>query len=177
MDLYIIALVSLTLTYLWYGGRLLYPSGEPLFLGKPTMNDIRNQVIKFYSEIWNKKNFQEIEHILDQDIIFRGSIGETKHGVKGFEEYVSYIHNRLSDYHCEIEELVVDKDKAFAKMMFSGKHSGEFLGFQATYNFVSWSAAALFSFKKGKVANLWVLGDLTNLKLQLDQKNTYSDSR
>ena len=131
------------------------------------MNKIESQVRRFNSEIWNKMNLQEIPSILSSDFEFRGSIGLTKHGHDGFQEYVLYIHGALENYHCEIEEIVIESNKAFAKMLFSGIHKGDFMGYPATNKQVSWSAAALFNFTDGKVSSLWVLGDLSNLDQQL----------
>ena len=52
-------------------------------------------------------------------------------------------------------------------MLFSGIHTGMFMGYPATSKCVSWSAAALFNFTNDKVTSLWVLGDLTSLERQL----------
>lgn len=131
------------------------------------MNEIESQVRKFYSEIWNKKNLHEIPNILERDFEFRGSIGQSKRGHKGFEKYVHFIHGALSNYHCEIEDIVIENNKAFAKMVFSGNHTGLFMECSATNQLVSWSAAALFTFNNDKVSSLWVLGDLVNLQQQL----------
>lgn len=54
-------------------------------------------------------------------------------------------------------------DRAFAKMRFGGCHVGVFGGFQPTGRPVEWLGAALFRFEAGRIAELWVLGDLTGL--------------
>lgn len=134
------------------------------------MNETELQVRKFYSEIWNKKNLQQIPNIIEPNFEFRGSVGHTKHGHDGFQEYVLFIHDALTDYHCEIQDIVIEPNKAFAKMLFSGIHTGEFMGYAATHKNVSWSAAALFNFNNGKISSLWVLGDLVSLEQQLNLK-------
>lgn len=131
---------------------------------------IESQVKKFYTEIWNQRNLDEIPNVLESDFEFRGSIGEYKQGHDGFKDYVNLIHSGLSDYHCEIEELVIENNKAFAKMKFSGIHTGLFLEYEATHQSVSWSAAALFTFNNDKIASLWVLGDLVGLQAQLSSQ-------
>ena len=52
-------------------------------------------------------------------------------------------------------------------MQFSGTHSGPFLGHAPTGKRVSWQGAALFTFRGGRIAELWVLGDLAALEAQL----------
>ena len=73
----------------------------------------------------------------------------------------------LGDYHCQIEDLVVEGTKAFAKLRFSGVHRGLLLGHPATGRSVAWAGAALFTIDGDKIKSAWVLGDLQGLVLQL----------
>ena len=131
------------------------------------MSIYEKQVRKFYSEIWEKKRLAEVPRVLHQDFVFRGSLGQEKQGYSGFIEYLESIHSALSDYRCLIEDLVVESETVFAKMLFSGNHQGTLLGYSSTNKQVLWAGAALFKFSGGKVSSLWVLGDLKSLELQL----------
>ena len=134
------------------------------------MNIYETQVRTFYSEIWNNRNLAEIPNILHENFLFRGSLGQEKKGHEGFKEYVNYVHSALSHYTCIIEDMVVQPEKVFAKMLFTGIHNSEFMGFQATGEKVSWPGAALFTFSGSKVTSLWVLGDLKTLEMQLNKR-------
>lgn len=134
------------------------------------MNNHEEQVRKFYTEIWNKKNYEEISNVLHKDFSFRGSLGQEKKGHEGFKEYANLVHSSLSDYQCIIEELVAQSDKVFAKMIFTGIHNSKFMSYSATGKQVSWAGAALFTFSGDKVSSLWVLGDLKSLEKQLAKK-------
>ena len=90
-----------------------------------------------------------------------------KHGHEGFRAYVNHVHSALSNYKCIVEDLVSQPEKVFAKMIFTGIHDSEFMGYPATGKRVSWAGAALFTFSGNKVTKLWVLGDLKNLEQQL----------
>ena len=52
-------------------------------------------------------------------------------------------------------------------MRFAGKHRAEFLGIAATGRQITWTGAAFFRFEDGKIAELWVLGDLVELRRQM----------
>ena len=132
------------------------------------MTIFEQQVRTFYSEIWDKQNFDEIPNVLNADFVFRGSLGQEKKGFDGFKEYVLSVHAALSHYRCLIDDLVVEPNKVFAKMTFNGIHTAEFLGYAATNMRVTWAGAALFKFTNGKVTSLWVLGDLKTLEQQLE---------
>ncbi len=131
------------------------------------MTTRKNQVRKFYQVIWNQYDISAVPSVLHKDFTFRGSLGDEKHGHMGFIEYMDKVHNALGDYQCTIEELVAEGDKVFAKMLFTGIHQKEFLGYRPTLRHVNWHGCALFSFDRELVTDLWVLGDLKNLEAQL----------
>jgi steroid delta-isomerase-like uncharacterized protein len=121
----------------------------------------------FYEEIWNRGNKAKIPELLHEDFIFRGSLGQTKRGHNGFAEYVEFVRDALSEYRCELQEIVCEGSKVFAKVLFSGIHRKEFLGYPATFKRVEWIGAALFKFDGNKISDLWVLGDVNALRQQL----------
>ncbi|MFV2033148.1 MAG: ester cyclase [Gammaproteobacteria bacterium] len=135
------------------------------------MDQYEAQVRKFYAEIWDKKNLAEIPNILHSDFLFRGSLGREERGHEGFATYVNDLHSALSDYHCLIEDIVVQPGKVFAKMLFGGVHDAEFMGYPATHKKISWAGAALFRFSGLKISQLWVLGDLKSLEQQLSHSS------
>ena len=92
----------------------------------------KSAITVFYEEIWNQRNKSRIPDICLEDFSFRGSVGQTKRGHAGFAEYVDLITEALGDYRCDIQDIVAEGDKAFAKMLFSGIHRGEFLGYAPT---------------------------------------------
>lgn len=126
-----------------------------------------DQVRKFYEKIWNSKSTETIPDVLHEDILFRGSLGQECKGHAAFKEYLEMIHDALSDYKCEIEDMVSESNKVFTKMTFSGVHTGEFMGYKPSAKKVFWSGAALFTFSADKIVEIWVLGDLTSLQEQL----------
>ncbi len=133
---------------------------------------IKKQVRRFYEQLWNARDLEAVPSILCEDFTFRGSLGQTKRGHDGFAEYVDLVHMALADYRCDIEELVAEGEKVFAKMTFTGIHRGEFMGYLPTQRRLSWSGCALFRFSGDLVADLWVLGDLKSLDEQLQRNAT-----
>jgi predicted ester cyclase len=125
----------------------------------------------FYEQIWNCGNQAKIPELLHESFTFRGSLGQTKRGRDGFAEYVEFVRDALSEYRCEIQEIVCEGSKVFAKVLFSGVHQKEFLGYPATFRRVEWLGAALFKIEGNKFSELWVLGDLDTLREQLSAEN------
>jgi len=129
--------------------------------------NLRDSVRAFYKDIWNRHDKSRIPDLLHEDFTFRGSLGEKKSGHAGFAEYVDRVHTALGDYRCDIEEIIIEEGKAFARMKFSGVHQAELMGCTATNKRVEWAGAAVFTFRAGKLCDLWVLGDLHGLLQQL----------
>ncbi len=107
--------------------------------------------------------------LLAIDFSFRGSLGPELKGHEAFKEYVRAIRGALSDYRCEILTCITEANQAFARMRFSGCHTAEFRGYQATGKRVQWHGAALFRFEEDRIAELWVLGDLAGLDEELER--------
>lgn len=48
------------------------------------------------------------------------------------QRMVTTIRDALDDYHCEIHSMVVEGNKAFCRMRFTGRHTGNLLGYPAS---------------------------------------------
>lgn len=120
-------------------------------------------VTDFYERIWNAGDFAAIPELLAEGFLFRSSLGYELRGHQEFRDYVCSVHGSLSNYRCDILDCVTEGYRAFARMRFSGLHTGIFRGFQPTHKQVQWLGAALFHFKLGVISELWVLGDLASL--------------
>ena len=127
----------------------------------------RELVEAFYFEVWNQADEDRAREILAESFRFRGSLGAERVGPDGFIAYMRDVHRALGDYRCVIDELVTDGDRAAARMRFTGKHRAEFLGVAATGRQITWTGASFFRFEDGKIADLWVLGDLVELRRQM----------
>ena len=128
---------------------------------------VRELVGRFYDELWNKVRLESAGEILHPSVSFRGSVGQGASGPQEVCGYVTMVTRALSTYRCDVIELVVDGERAAAKVRFSGVHEGIFLGFPPTGRAVEWVGAAFFSADEGLLRNIWVLGDLDSLRVQL----------
>jgi predicted ester cyclase len=93
--------------------------------------------------------------------------GLDKVGHEGFARMVSGIHAALAEYHCEIHSMVVEGNKAFCRLRFSGRHCGNLMGYPPTQQVVSWMGATEFTCINGKILKVWELGDMKTLEEQL----------
>ena len=130
-------------------------------------NRNRELIERFYYEMWNRFDKTLIPVLLANDLEFRGSLGQVKHGHAEFAEYMDFIERAFPDFTNDIQEFISEGDKAFARLSYSGTHSGELFGVAPTGRRIQYADAAVFRFRGDRLAAVWVLGDLFGLLSQL----------
>lgn len=129
--------------------------------------EIHDLVRLFYGRLWNEVDFAVADELLHADVTFRGSVGVGANGRREVCDYVRMITTALSGYRCDIMSLIVEGDRAAAKVRFSGTHTGDFLGYPPTGRHVEWMGAAFFMAAEHRLRDIWVLGDLETLRARL----------
>lgn len=127
----------------------------------------RATVRRYYEELWNRWNFDLADEILAPEIRFRGSLGTEVRGIEEFAAYMRTVQTVFPDFHNRIDELIVERDLASARLTYEGTHRGTIFGAPPTDRRISYAGAAFFRFSGGRIAEGWVLGDLHGLQKQL----------
>ena len=117
--------------------------------------------------MWNNWNKAVMPEIMHEDIRFRGSLGKAHSGYSGLSDYIDFIRDAFPDFTNEIELIISEGEQSFAKLTYSGTHRGEVFGTKPTNKRISYTGCAIFSFRQGKIAEVWVLGDIYGLINQL----------
>ena len=64
--------------------------------------------------------------------------------------------------------MIAAGDQAAARMSFYGRHRGRFFGMEPSGREIRWSGAAFFKTRGGTITELWVLGDIEEVRRQLE---------
>jgi len=155
-------------------------SESSLYISEPSVTNIpvgdeslatieitRELVKRFISDIWNRGEVELIPEVCHPSLRFNGHVGMDRVGHDGFARMVTTVREALTDYHCEIHSMVVETNKAFCRLRFTGKHTGNLLGYPPTGKTVAWMGASEFTCKNGKILKVWELGDVKSLEEQL----------
>lgn len=124
-------------------------------------------VTAFYTDLWNRWDDACVDLLLADDCTFRGSLGDQTHGRDGWRRYRDLVRAGSSDFHNEVQTLVVDGDRAAARLWYTGIHDGPLGGMPPTGRRFGYAGAAFFTARDGQLADVWVLGDLAGLRAQL----------
>jgi predicted ester cyclase len=64
--------------------------------------------------------------------------------------------------------VIAAGDHAAARMVFYGRHRGKFFGIEPSGQEIRWNGAAFFKTRDGTIIELWVLGDIEEVRRQLE---------
>ena len=81
----------------------------------------RSLVKRFIADIWNRGEVDLIPEVCSSSLRFNGNTGFDRVGHEGLARMVNTIREALDDYHCEIHSMVVENNKAFCRLRFTGK--------------------------------------------------------
>ena len=82
----------------------------------------RSLVKRFIADIWNRGEVDLIPEVCSSSLRFNGNTGFDRVGHEGLARMVNTIREALDDYHCEIHSMVVEHNKAFCRLRFTGKY-------------------------------------------------------
>ncbi|HET9875514.1 MAG TPA: ester cyclase [Mycobacterium sp.] len=128
---------------------------------------VHDLVRRFYQRLWNDWDDAAVDDTLAANLTFRGSLGKWTSGRDEWRAYRDQIRCGAPDFRTEIIDLIVEGHRAAAHLHFSGTHLGPLLGIPATGRAFSYQGAAFFTVTDGLITDVWVLGDLDNLRRQL----------
>ena len=131
------------------------------------VNAVTDLVHSFYDDLWNRWDDGLVPAVLSPTFEFRGSLGTVSIGRDGWLDYRVVVRSGAADFHNEVVSLVVEGDRAAARLRYTGTHTGPLLGLPATGRRFTYAGAAFFTAADGLLTSAWVLGDLDGLRSQL----------
>ncbi len=132
-----------------------------------TKRQTQQLVETFYRELWNAWREELIEQLLHPRLAFTGSMGVETEGREEFRQYYNMVRGAFPDFNNRLDELVVEGNRAAARLTFRGTQLGPLFEHTATDREICYHAAAFFEVEDGKFRRIWVLGDRQALFSQL----------
>jgi len=126
-------------------------------------------IISYYENLWNNKDKSFIDKLLDENIVFRGSLDIETQGKQEFENYFDMIIEAIPNLFHAVELMITEEDVVSARAVYNGTHMGKLLDFEPTGNRIRYHGASFFKIANDKIIEIWVLGDLNSLNKQLSK--------
>ncbi len=126
--------------------------------------------IRELHELWNSGDLEKIPEIYSEEFVAHMPKGWEQsefRGHAGVKNAVLRVRGAFSDWHEEIEDIVVSKNKVVTRYVSTGKHTGPFLGVKPTNLFVKIDEISIYHLKDGLVVEQWCLTDDLSMARQL----------
>ena len=86
-----------------------------------------------------------------------------------YADHVREMQSAYGNFEFEIEELIAEGDKVYARWSHRGKHLGEISGYPATGKPITQLTSCVYRVENGLIVEYWIQIDRLGIELQLRQ--------
>ncbi len=122
---------------------------------------------RFYDEVVNKGNLDEIDARIAQDLIEHNPPPGVPSGPEGMEQSVAMFRAAFPDIRVTIHDTLAEGDKVVVRATASGTHRGELMGIPATGRRIAVDEIHIVRCIDGKVVEHWGVEDSLGMMQQL----------
>jgi len=136
-----------------------------------SIEDNKN-IIRRYQEAYNNNNLDALDEVVAVNVLTPKIMPGIPSGLEGAKA----VHQRsllgMPDFHTRIDDLVAEDDKVVARVTMTGTHTGDFWGFPATGNKVTFTGIYIARIENGKIVEHWGEEDGISLMQQIGSTPT-----
>jgi predicted ester cyclase len=129
--------------------------------------DYNRKLILQYHEIWNTGQTEKLNEIMAPDFVCHYLTDVEWKGIAGAETEILNWRKLFPDWHEEVVDVIIEKDKVVTRYNSTGTHSGTYEGIDSTGTKVMIAETSIYRIKDGKLAEQWCFPDDLGLKNQL----------
>lgn len=136
----------------------------------PEKRKSMRHTIKALHALWDSGDVARIPEIYSENFVAHMPKGWERSefvGHSGVAEALQRIRNAFPDWHEEIADLILSKNRAVTRYVSTGTHRGRFIGLEATGRKITIDEISIYRFEEGLVAEQWCLTDDLSLAKQL----------
>jgi steroid delta-isomerase-like uncharacterized protein len=103
----------------------------------------------------------------DCEIMDMGDVSSALRGRAGIRQYLEEFYSTMTDLSLELNNIVVQGDRAVVEMVITARHVGELAGVQATNRRFSFHACVCYGIRDGMIAEERVYYDMSEVERAL----------
>jgi hypothetical protein len=123
-----------------------------------------------FIELFNKgktATMNGMDQLYTADFIYHSGSGVELRGLNNFKQYWGSIFNAFPDIHFNLNDIIVEGDKAVIRFTITGTHLGAYMGVPSTNKKVTNWAIEIQHNAGGKLVETWLRWDTLGLMQQL----------
>ena len=129
-------------------------------------------IIRRYQEAYNNNDLDKLDEVVAVNVLTPKIMPGVPSGLEGAKA----VHQRsllgMPDFHTRIDDLIAEDDKVVARVTMTGTHTGDFWGFPATGNNVTFTGIYIARIENGKIVEHWGEEDGIGLMQQIGSTPT-----
>jgi C-1 hydroxylase len=90
-----------------------------------------------------------------------------KQGQELIKQFIVMLYKGFPDYHATIEDIIAEGDKVWARVTYTGTHTGEYLGFPPSGKKISYNSVTIKRVVDGKMVEGWTVNDMLDFFKQI----------
>ena len=130
------------------------------------MSDAKTVILRIFDEVINQGRVDVLPELFTEDFLDHGPMGDMK-GRDVFAQLVEQWRSAVPDVHCEVENIIVDGDRAAWVVRTTGTHTGDELGFPATGKSFETVSPNMGVLRDGKAAEHWAEQGMFSMLVQI----------
>jgi steroid delta-isomerase-like uncharacterized protein len=123
-------------------------------------------VVRWFEEVWNKGRSDAIDEMFAADGVAHG-LGEDLHGPDAFKTFHAAFRQAFPDVRVQVEDVIAEGDRVAYRLIASGTHRGDGLGFAATGRPASFVVMGSARIANGRIVEGWNVIDQLGMLTQL----------
>ena len=127
----------------------------------------QEEVVRRFIDALNRRDFDVVDEVLDDDLVFHGGSFGDINGREPFKEFAAPFFVAFPDLRLELHDLIADGDRVAVRFTSSGTHNGDFSGIPPTGIAVRFTEQPQYRVAGGKIVEFWWLADMLGLMKQL----------
>lgn len=124
-------------------------------------------IVRRYQEAYNNNDLDSLDEVMAVDVLTPKIMPGMSSGLEGAKA----VHRRsllgMPNFHTTIDDLIAEGDKVVARVTMTGTHTGDFWGFPATGNRVTFTGIYIARIENGKIVEHWGEEDGISLMQQI----------
>ena len=133
------------------------------------MTDPERIFRRLIEEGFNGGDLSVCDAVTSSDIVEHQDFGpDHAPGAEGVRAVITSLRRAFSDFHLEIEDLVVNDDAAWVRMTATGTHDGPFMGHPPTGRRMRATVFDVIRVADGRMVEHWGVPDRLNVLYQLE---------
>jgi steroid delta-isomerase-like uncharacterized protein len=125
-------------------------------------NDPKTIARRWLEEAWNQRRDDSVDELMSENSLGHVEGGEVR-GRKDFRDMRAMFLSALPDVRIEVEDVVVESDRAAVRWRVTGTHTGDGFGFPATKQPVEVRGTTWLVIRDGQIVEGWDTWNLGGL--------------